>query len=213
VLATELLAAGQREEAMQQLRLAVPGAPRAHYSLGVELLEDGKVDEGIAELRAFIRDQPHLGLVVDAHEYIGKADAQRGRWPDAIAEFQAMLAIAPDNAEAKRLLAGAYFNANDMNDAIDAYQKYLAVKSNDTDALNQLGIALASKNRLDDAIAVFTRAEQTDPQDGAVERNFAYVLYQKHDVADALVHAEEAVALQPDDDASKALLQILRQER
>jgi len=213
VLGTELLAVGRREEAIAELRRAVPGAPRARYTLGVELLENGKIDEGIAELRAFIREQPFLALVVDAHEYLGKTYAQRQQWVDAIAEFQAMLAIAPNADGAERLLAGAFFGAGDMADAISHFEAHLRTHPSDADALNQYGIALGTAGRLDDAIAAFTRAEQISPQDGAVQRNLAYTLYQKKDIINALVHAERALALEPKDADSQNLVKMLRQIR
>jgi protein O-mannosyl-transferase len=211
VLATELLAVGERQAALEELHLALPDAPRAHYTLGVELIEGGQIDEGIEELRAFISAQPHLNLVVDAHEYIGKAYAQRRQWPEAIAEFEAMLAVTPGNSSAEGLLAEAHFNAEDMDAAITHYERYVQSVASDADAFNHLGIALASKGRLDDAIAAFVRAEAANPQDGPVERNLAYSLYERHDIEDALVHAGRAVALQPDDERSQALLKTLEQ--
>lgn len=213
VLGTELLAVGQREDAIAELRRALPGAPRAHYTLGVELLEDGKTEEGIAELRAFIREQPFLALVGNAHEYLGRMYAQRQQWVDAIAEFQAVLAIAPNADGAERLLAGAFFGAGDMHDAISHFEAHLRRVPGDADALNQYGIALGTAGRLDDAIAAFTRAGEINPQDGAVQRNLAYTLYQKKDITAALVHAQRAVALQPNDAESRSLLKMLQEIR
>ena len=46
-LGVELLAAGDRDAAMTELRRAIPGAPAAHLTLGVELLNEGRTDEGI----------------------------------------------------------------------------------------------------------------------------------------------------------------------
>ena len=213
MLGTELLNADQRSEGLAELRLALPGAPRAHYLLGVELLDDGQTDEGIAELRAFIREQPSLSLVASAHEYLGRTYAQRQQWTDAVAEFRAMLAMAPDTERGELLLAGAYFGAGDMKNAIDHFEAHLRRAPDDADALNELGIALGTDERLDDAIAAFTRAAQLHPDDGAVQRNLAYTLYQKRDLADALVHAERAVALQPNDEESQALVRKLSAHR
>jgi len=213
VLATELLGVGRRDEALAQLRLAVAGAPRARYTLGVELLEGGQTDEGIAMLQSFLVAEPHLTEAVSAHEYLGKAFAQRGDWTHAAAEFQAMLALDANDLSAEPLLAGALLNARNFRAAIDHYERYLQYVPTDYDAYNQLGAALGSSGRLDDALAAFTRAEQLNPQDGAVERNLAYVLYEKHDLDNARAHAERAVALQPDDEASVSLLRLLRQPR
>jgi tetratricopeptide (TPR) repeat protein len=213
VLATELLAVGQEQAAMEELHKALPGAPRAHFTLGVELMEHGQLDAGIAEMHAFIQNEPHLGLAATAHDYLGRAYAQRQRWPEAIAEFQAKLALKPDDVASERLLADAYFNNKNLPQAIDAYQRYTAAAPSDAEALNQLGVALGQTGRLADAANAFAQAASADPQDGAIERNLSLVLYQQHDIPSALVHAERAVALQPDDEGSRQLLRTLRLAR
>jgi protein O-GlcNAc transferase len=116
----------------------------------------------------------------------------------------------PGHADAERLIAGAYFNANDMQAAIVHYGRYLELRPTDADALNQLGAALGSTGRLEEATAALVRAERMNPQDGAIQFNLAYTLYQRRDVANALPHAERAVALQPDDERARALLRMLR---
>lgn len=209
VYGTELIAAGRRDDAIQQLRLALPGAPRAHYSLGVELLEEGRTDEGIQELRTFIQEFPYLALAADARDYIGRAYAQHGQWPAAIAEFRSMVAANPGDAHALRMLAAACFSGNDMPCAATEFEKYLAKSPQDADAFNQLGAALASTGRLDDAVVALTRGEQLDPYNGPIERNFAYVLYQKRDIPAALDHAKRAAGLEPEDESAQTLVRML----
>jgi tetratricopeptide (TPR) repeat protein len=211
VLAEQLLTAGNRQEAMDHLRQAVPGAPRAHFNLGVELLKDGTLDEGVAELRTFVREQPYLAQVVAAHEYIGRAFEQQERWPEAANEYQEILKSTPDNPPAEHLLADALFAAHDMTAAIAHYRTYLASVWNDVGALNNLGIAFGTTGQLDEAIASFRGALQLDPGSGAAERNLASALWLKHDVDEALVHAQRAVALQPGDAGSRELLTQLQQ--
>ena len=209
-LGNELLAAGHdRQEALRHLRQALPGAPRAHYTLGVELFLEGNLDEAIVELQAFIREQPYLNRVVEAHEYLGKAYGQRQQWPEAIAEFQAMLAITPGNPTARYLLAETYFSANDMDNAVRQYQQYIETEWNDAEALNNLGVALASTNRLDEAIVTFFRAVEINLQNGPAERNLGQALYLAQRTDEALVHARRAVAIQPEDPGSQALLRAL----
>jgi hypothetical protein len=54
LLAKLLLISGAHEEGIAQLRAALPLAPGAHYNLGVELLNDGKIDEGLTHLQTAI---------------------------------------------------------------------------------------------------------------------------------------------------------------
>jgi len=57
LMGTELLAAGEAEEAGRQLRAAIPGAPRARYALGFALIKQGALDDAIEQLQAFVREQ------------------------------------------------------------------------------------------------------------------------------------------------------------
>jgi tetratricopeptide (TPR) repeat protein len=213
VLAEQLLFAGDRQAARAHLRLALPGAPRAHYLLGVELFKDGHLDDAIAELRAFIREQPYLAHVIAAHGYIGKAFALQERWPDAIGEFREMLRITSFNPVAEQSLAEALFHHREFAEAILHYRAYLDTEPNDVDVLNELGIALASTGKTDDAIQAFRRAEATDPRNGPVQRNLASALGITHNVAEAATHARQAVLLQPDDAGSHEILASLLEQQ
>ena len=73
-LGVELLAAGDRDAAMTELRRAIPGAPAAHLTLGVELLNEGRTDEGIDQLRAFLREEPMLLEARPARQRLGAVE-------------------------------------------------------------------------------------------------------------------------------------------
>jgi tetratricopeptide (TPR) repeat protein len=177
-LGVALLAAGQRQEAMIHLRRAIPGAPGARYWLGIELLKDQKLDEGIAELRAFVGEQPvpPRTQLLEAHAGIGKALAQQQRWPEAAGQFQQMLTLDPSNRLAEHLLAEALFAQRKYDEAIAHYRTYLMSTPNDFDAWNQLGIALGLIGRLDEAASVFRRAVEVDPTDASAQQNLARAL-------------------------------------
>ena len=128
VLATELLGAGDRAEAMVHLRQALPGAPRAHYSLGVELFKDGKLNEAIDELQAFVREQPLLLEAVSARQFLGRAFAKQQRWPEAVEQYRMVLRMNPSRVqriETDGLLAEAEFGAQSFADAAVHYGEYL----------------------------------------------------------------------------------------
>jgi tetratricopeptide (TPR) repeat protein len=91
----ELSIAGNHQEAIAELRRALPGAPRAHYTLGIELFNQGALPEAIDELTTFVREQPLLLEAVSAQQIIGQAYVRQQRWPEAINHYQEALKMAP----------------------------------------------------------------------------------------------------------------------
>lgn len=202
----ELIAAGSREEGVMHLREAIRGNSRAHYSLGVELFNEGKLDEAIEELQTFVRLEPLLLEVVPARTLMGRAFATEQKWSNAIEQFRLVLTMTPSNVEARGLLAEALFNQQTFEEAGVHYRAYLKDRPNDTSALANLGISLAATGKLDEAIATFHRAVDVDPRDGAARRNLANALLDKRDFDAAAVQAQQAVTLRPDDPVAHDLL-------
>ena len=208
-LGVELLAAGDRDAAMTELRRAIPGAPAAHLTLGVELLNEGRTDEGIDQLRAFLREEPMLLEARPARQRLGAALLSEGRWTEAIDELQMVLTMNPSNTqrlETHGLLALAFLRAERFEDAIAYYRQYLRARPNDHDMLLGLGIALAETDELEEAIPVFRRVADRDPRNADAQRGLASVLYEHRNFEDALAPAELAAALQPSDPNAHVLL-------
>jgi tetratricopeptide (TPR) repeat protein len=195
----QLLVAGRREQGVAQLRLALGGAPRAHYALGVELYNEGKLGEAVAELREFVRLQPLLLHVITAQVVMAKAHARQQQWPEAIEQARSALSKQPGNLDARAVLADALFSARSYADAIGEYEQYLRARPGDVKALDNLGIALIGTGNLEAAIAVFRRAVGVNSRDGDARRNLAMALLDHRDIAEAAVQAREAAALRPSD--------------
>ncbi len=197
-----LLIAGDHDAAMSELRQAIPGAPRAHYTLGVELLKEGRTGEAIDHLQAFLRKQPDLVEAISARQLLGRALAQQQRWSEAIEQEQQVLTMNPSDAErldTYALLAEAFFGAQNFREAIAQCLKYLRFRPNDGRVLTRLGIALIASKRLEEAIAAFRRAAVAAPTDPDAQRNLATALSDHGDVQDAVVYAQRALALRPAD--------------
>ena len=208
-LGVELLAAGDRDAAMTELRRAIPGAPAAHLTLGVELLNEGRTDEGIDQLRAFLREEPMLLEARPARQRLGAALLSEERWPEAIDQLQMVLTMNPSNAQrldTHGLLALACLRAERFEEAIMHYRQYLRARPNDYEMLLGLGIAFAENDELEEAIPVFRRLAEGDPTDSEAQRYLASVLYEFENFEDALAPAERAAALQPSDPDAHVLL-------
>jgi protein O-GlcNAc transferase len=175
-LATALKMAGKRDEALYHLRQTVGEHPEARYILGVDLLELGRFDEGIRELRNFIHSTPADPNVVTAHLLVGRALAARGMASDAAEEFAGVLRIQPANASAQIGLADALLAQERFQEAVPAYRRYLAGQPDAAGALTNLGIALIATGDVDGALDVFRRAVELEPQNAAARENLANAL-------------------------------------
>jgi len=209
VLGVALLIAGDHDRAMSELRQAIPGAPRAHYTLGAEFLKEGRTSEAIDQFQAFLRKQPNLVEAISARQLLGRALAQQQRWSDAIEQEQQVLTMNPSDAErldTHALLAEAFFGAENFQEAIAHCLEYLRFRPDDGRVLTRLGIALIATERLEEAIAAFRQAAAAAPTDPDAQRNLATALSDHGDVQDAVVYAQRALALRPADAEAHHLL-------
>src|SRR6266850_125030 len=202
LLGVELLVAGDREEAMSELRHAIPGAPRAHYTLGVELVKEGKPNEAIEQFQAFLREQPNLVEAISARQLLGRTFAQQQRWSEAIEQEEQVLTMNPTDAQrldTEALLAEAFFGTENFQKAIAHCVEYLRSRPNDGRVLTRLGITFIATGRLEEAIAAFRRAAVAAPTDADAQLNLASALHDHRDFQEALVYAQQALALRPAD--------------
>jgi tetratricopeptide (TPR) repeat protein len=136
-LANELMQAGRHDDATAQLRLAAVDYPDARAGLGTELLLQGKIDEGIEVLEAFVDANPSHPNRAPARMLL--AQAHRALAERALSEQKATAA----EAEARKAVAFDDKNA---------------------DAHNLLGAALASQGKFREAVPEFQMAVRLDPQ-------------------------------------------------
>jgi Flp pilus assembly protein TadD len=189
VLGEELMAAADHEAAIRELQEAVhQGDSRALFTLGSELFIQGRYDEAIEDLQAFVKTaalpqrpvphwlEPSADEILLSHVTLGRAYAVSGKWHEAVGEFQAALMLKPGDPDLQHLLADAFFSAHDFDRAIQEYRVYLTQRSSDVDALGNFGVSLAATGNLSEATEVFRRAVEVDPQNPTAQRNLAMAL-------------------------------------
>jgi tetratricopeptide (TPR) repeat protein len=199
-LGVALLVAGDRDGGMSELRQAIPGAPRAHYTLAVELVKEGRTNEAIEQFQAFLRAEPNLVEAITARQLLGRALAQQRRWSEAIEQERQVLTMNPSEAQrldTHALLAEALFGAERFQEAIAQCLEYLRARPHDGRVLTRLGISLIATGRLEDAIAAFRRAAEVAPTDADAQLNLANALHDRKDYKEALGYAQRALSLRP----------------
>ena len=200
ILGTNLIREGRSDEAVSELRLALPGDPRAHYTLGMELFKRREVDGAAGELQAFLRERPELLEAVSARLVLGQAFLAQKRWPDAIEQAQLVLTMNPSNTQrldARGLIGQAFFDAQKFEEAVPALREYVRLRPGDVGAWSHLGVALIGTGKLDEGVVAFRRAVELAPADPDAQGNLGRALFARQEYAEAAVHAQRAVDLRP----------------
>jgi tetratricopeptide (TPR) repeat protein len=208
-LAVELIHAGRRDEARGLLREAIRDDPRAHYTYGMLLFDDGRLREAREQLEEFLRLRPLLVEAVAARATIGRTLVAEGRLDAAADEFQQVLRMQPSYADAHLGLGNIQLAQQRFDEAVVEFRRYFAKGGRSEEAWNRFGIALWRTGRPDLAAQAFRRAIDVNPQSGDAHRNLAAMLLERQESdREALRYARRAVELLPADPLSHDLLGV-----
>ena len=203
--ASALLAAGNHQEALAQLREAARDYEGARYALGVELIFAGEVEDGIAALREFIRGGPSDRDRIPARTLLARSLASKGDLDGAEEQARAILEALPSNVEARVQLAEILRSQRRFDEAI---AEFLTVAERVRSPAIETGLAitLMEGGRLEEAIEHFELAAKLAPESAAAHRGLAQVNLQTNRLKEAVSHAREAVRLDPRSSAGHNLL-------
>jgi protein O-mannosyl-transferase len=171
-----------------------PGSWMAHNNLASELLDQGRLDEAIAEARLSLESGPQNA---EAYVTLGDALGRKGETAGAYAAYRKSLEIEPGNAIANNNLGNALLLAGRFDDAIGHYQRALNTKPDFARARANLADALLRSGHTDEAIAEYKRALEGNPDDDRAHANLGTALAQKGRMDEAVAHFRRAVEINP----------------
>ena len=128
---------------------------------------------------------------------LGTEFQAQGRLDDAIAQYQQVLLVTPDDALTHSNLGTALAAQGKLEAAVDHYEQALALAPGDADSYSNLGNALSALNRTEDAISNFRRALDIDPSSAAAHGALGIALQSQGQIAEAVVHLRQAINLAP----------------
>ena len=166
----------------------------AHTNLGLVLLQQGKIDDGIAHYRSALQMQPDSW---DAEYNLGTALLGKGLVDEAILHCERAVSMRPTDPDAQVSLGDALIQKGRIDDAITHYQRASLLHPDHFLALNGLGNALLEKGELDDAIQVCRSALLLRPSDAGCHTTLAIALEEKGNPAEAIQHYRKALELSP----------------
>jgi tetratricopeptide (TPR) repeat protein len=144
-----------------------PDSWMAHTNLGVELDEQGRSDEAVAEYQTSLRLNPNDTM---ARNNLGRGQAQRGHLDEAIEDWEEVLRIDPDHAEAHNNLGNALAQMGRLQEAFNHWEKSLRVKPDFAGAHFNYAVALAQSGRFAEAVEHYEQVLRLTPDDADARR-------------------------------------------
>ncbi len=151
----EAAAAANREAVRKK-----PDDAYAHFSLGMALFIQGKLDSAIAEYCKAIEIQPDNATF---HDNLCEALGRRGNLDEAIAEHQKAIGIQPDFANAHNTLGHILDEKGDYRAAAAEFRKAIDFQRDFAPFHYNLGWALQELEELNAAIGEYRIASELQP--------------------------------------------------
>ena len=126
-----------------------------HAQNGVELLNQGKTDQAIVELKKTVAQQPGLAV---GHEALARAYVAKHDYENAAAEMKQVIALRPANEDAYYSLGLIYLEQKATAKAQDAFAQLLKINPNSAEGHAGMGNALAEQRRDAEALEEYKRA-------------------------------------------------------
>jgi hypothetical protein len=133
---------------------------RARNAVGALLIDQGRLDEAIVDLREAVRLEP---AYADAHNNLGAALARHGQLDDAIVAYREALRLAPDLALAHNNLGIALARTGSLDAAIGELRAAARLSPNRPDFHYNLAVLLVSRDDRAGAIAELDAAVRAQP--------------------------------------------------
>jgi serine/threonine-protein kinase len=137
---------------------------------------------------------PHLAAVRLTSAMIATTT---GRYEDAVATLQSVLADDPTSADALRELGRAFEAVGDMARAEGAFKQAVAARPNDWSAYNHLGAFYSRRRRWSDAAEQFSRVLELTPDNARGHSNLGGMQVLLGEVDAAIASFEHATAINP----------------
>ena len=192
--------AGERPSAAPATASSGPAElPAGHPKVTVPLPAEAK--SFIADLAAKAKERPKD---VDAWLKLGQVEFRAAQldaayYPDALAAFEHVLELDPNNADALRGVANVHYDRDEHAQAIGYYERFLALRPDDESARTDLATMYLYSGQTDRAIATYKDVIRRNPSFLQAHYNLGVTYHGQGDDGAALAELEIARGLAPDD--------------
>jgi Tfp pilus assembly protein PilF len=141
----------------------------AYYSIGNELVQEGRLAKGIDFYRSALRLKPEFSQV---HNNLGVALGRTGNIDEAVDHFQIALQKKNHYAEAHNNLGVALRSRGQLLEAGQHYGEALKLDPAYAEAYNNLGLLLMQQGKIEEALSYFKKALEKKPDFINARENF-----------------------------------------
>ena len=174
---------------------------------GVALLNEGKVDEGIAALEKALTIDPNLASV---HYNLGLAYEKKDQPEEARKHFQEAIKIKPDLGEAYLALGNSYMSAKQFAPAAEAFSKAGESMPDNYDVFYNLGASYSNSGKYAEAEQAFRKAATINPKEPVVHYQLAMALVGQSKNADAKAEFQKYLELNPNAADKQEVLEMIQ---
>ncbi len=131
-----------------------------------------------------------------AHRELGEAMLANDQTSGAIAEFQALLVLAPNDIASRLLLSDALAQ-QDSAESLVQLQRAAELRANDPAIVRRLAAAANRRNDIPAAIELYQKTLAIDPRDAVAHNNLATILARQGLAEQAVAHYTRAIEIDP----------------
>ena len=173
-----------------------PQNPRAHYNLGVALLDAHRPADALACFERAIALNPREPK---HHSSAGNALVELKRPAEALPHFAEAVRLAPNHARAWYNYGRALFDTGDAPGAIARFERALQLEPGSAETHNAIGNAFFQLDRPREAIPHYEAAVRLDPRHADAHYNCGSACLEAGRVDEAITHFAAAAKLKPQD--------------
>jgi tetratricopeptide (TPR) repeat protein len=133
-----------------------------------------------------------------AHNNLGLALTQSGRFTEDIGQYEQAVRINPDYAEAHNNLGNALLRLGRTQEAIRHWEQALRNRPDYAEAYYNLGAALHQMGKVEEAIGEYKQAVRIKPDYAEAHNNLGIALTQSGRVSEGIGQYEQALQINPD---------------
>lgn len=180
-----------------------PALSVTHYLMGLIHDWNGETDKAIAEFEQAKR--------FDSESYVirlklGANYARAGKLPQAIEELKSVIALNPEDLQARYILALVYSAEQDYDKAADQYEvilkKFSVVDPQNLEVYGYLGQLYYSQRKFDKAIEQFEHMLTLEPKNVEIIFMLGSVYLDKQDRPKAMEYFKKALEIDPEHENS-----------